>query len=192
MTVIPTKGLLIKDRILALQPTSCLSDENTKKGRSPKEPPHRRININRLTLAVLVTGTGSAQTVLFAFLLAGIAGQETGLLQNSAERRIKKKQSTADAMTHSLGLAGRAAATHVDADFELVLEIHQLEGLAHDHLKGLTVEIFLEGAAVHNDGAGSGVKTGAGSGSLAAPGSVMEILVHDVTPYRDRVRGCGF
>lgn len=40
-------------------------------------------------------GHGSAQTVLFAFLLAGIAGQETGLLQNAAEGRIKKKQSTA-------------------------------------------------------------------------------------------------
>ena len=39
MAVIPTKGLRIKDRLLALQRASCLADKNTKKGRPRRNHP---------------------------------------------------------------------------------------------------------------------------------------------------------
>lgn len=133
-----------------------------------------------LTLRVLVTSAGSAQTVLFAFLLTRIAGQEAGLLQDRTKGGIHQQQGAGNTVTHGFGLTGHAAASHVDAHVQLFSQLGQHEGLTDDHLQGLAGEVIFKGTTVHRDVAGASVDAGAGSGGLAAAGAVFEFVAHDV------------
>ena len=62
-------------------------------------------------LGELRRATGGLQTVLLALLHSGVAGQQTGLLQNGTHLIAVLQQGAGDAVTDSAGLAGNAAAS---------------------------------------------------------------------------------
>ncbi len=132
-----------------------------------------------LTLGVLVPGAGSALAVLFAFLLAGITGQEPGTLQDRTQFRIGFKQGTGNTVTNGFGLTGYAATADIDLHVILVEELRKHQRLTDNHLQGLAREIIFNAAAIDFNVAASGIETGTRRGVLAAARAVIKLGGHD-------------
>src|SRR5262245_33857775 len=97
---------------------------------TPPTTPHA--NANRATapisaLAVLEPLPRSGLAVLLALLLARVAGQEPGALQDAALLRIERDERARDAVAHRLGLRGVPATLHRRPDVELVCRLDELE-----------------------------------------------------------------
>ena len=71
-----------------------------------------------LTLRELLGAARTAQTDLLTLDFTGIARHEAGLAQDGLEACVIVDQGTGDAVTGSTGLAGFAAAVHVDLHVE--------------------------------------------------------------------------
>src|SRR5580692_9346258 len=69
-----------------------------------------------LTFAVLEAFACPGLAVFFAFLFAGIAGQQALGLERRAQGDVRLEQRARNAVTDRSGLAGRTAAHDVDAD----------------------------------------------------------------------------
>src|SRR4051812_35606065 len=85
------------------------------------------------TLAELEAFAGTGLTVFFAFLLTGIAGQETFRFQRGAQSSIGFEQGAGNTMTDCAGLPSGAAALDIDADIELASGGGHRERLGDDH-----------------------------------------------------------
>src|SRR6185369_14553373 len=72
-----------------------------------------------LALAELESGPGALLSVLLAFLLARVPGQEARRLQAVAQFGIELEQSTGNAEADRPGLARAASPQHRDGDVEL-------------------------------------------------------------------------
>src|SRR5215213_3982622 len=116
--------------------------------------------------------------VLLAFLGAGVAGDEAGVLERGAEVGVELHQRARDAVAHGAGLAGRAAARDVDDDVELAGGVGERQRLADDHAERLVGEVLVEGLAVDLDLARARPKVDARGRSLAPPRSVILDVCH--------------
>src|SRR5437870_738365 len=126
-----------------------------------------------LALRELEATTRTGAAVLLALDLAGIAGEQPGLLQGRTERGVRDQERTGHAEAHRTALPGLPTA--LDRDDRVVgldrlgedERLHQVEPV------GLAREVVLERAAVHLHATGAGAQEHAGGGGLAATGSVV-------------------
>ncbi len=116
---------------------------------------------------------GFAPADLFAFDLAGIAGDEACLTQGLAQGRIVLHQRPGNAVANRAGLTGDPATADLDLDVELPGELHQFERLAHNHAAGLASKELINGPLIDGDAPGARLHMHAGRGSLAPAGTVV-------------------
>ena len=83
-------------------------------------------------LAELRRAAGGLEAVFLAFLHTGIAGQETGLLQDGAVILAGQQQGPSNAVAQGAGLAGHAAAGNGGYDVHLTGVAGGLQGLGDD------------------------------------------------------------
>ena len=106
----------------------------------------------RLALAELRSATSGFETVLLSFLHSRVTGEETGLLQRSAEvLGIVLEQSSGDTVADSTGLTGNTAACNAANDVELLFGTGENERLTNDRLEGIKAEIIVDIAVVDRD-----------------------------------------
>src|SRR5579883_1300009 len=126
----------------------------------------------RLPLAVLRSLAGLLETGLLALLHPGVAGEESGLLQNRAVRLdVRLVQRAGDAQAQRAGLAGDAAAVDPGDHVVAAVQLQDVERLVDFLLVHLVREVRVEGPAVDLPLAGAGHDAHAGHGLLAAPGA---------------------
>ena len=119
----------------------------------------------RLSLAELRSATSGFEAVLLALLHSGVAGQETGLLQNGTHLIAVLQQRTGNTVTDSAGLAGNAAACYGADNIKLTQGIGEGHGLTNDQLQGLQTKVIVDVTAVDGDAAGAvGEQVHAGHG----------------------------
>src|SRR3954447_20023944 len=126
-----------------------------------------------LPLGELEPLTCALLSVLLALVLAGIAGQETELLELATQFGIELNQCPCDAETGRAGLACEAAAVGEDQHIEFVGRFRCQERLTHHSPGGLGGEILVPSAAVDGDGALAGTQKNAGNGGLPPARSQM-------------------
>ena len=107
--------------------------------------------VRRLTLGELGSATGCLEAVLLSFLHSGVAGQEAGGLQGAAELGVQGQQGTGDAVTDSAGLAGNAAASHIDNHIHSVNHTGGNQGLTDNELQGVQAKVLVDVAAIDNE-----------------------------------------
>src|SRR6185369_16701532 len=83
----------------------------------------------RLALRELEAAACLGAAVLLALDDARVAGQEPGLLDRRAERRLVTGERLGDAMLHCAGLTGKAATDYCRNDVVLVTAIGDVERL---------------------------------------------------------------
>ena len=126
-----------------------------------------------LTLGELGRATGLVQADLLALDLAGVTGQEAGLTHGAAQFLVEFHQGAGDTVADGARLAGGAAADDGDADIDPLGHVGRLQGLAHDHARGLAAEELVQRATVHDDVAAAERHEDAGAGGLAAADGVQ-------------------
>src|SRR5690606_31147673 len=124
-----------------------------------------------------------AEADLLALDFARIARHVTGVPKHLAQGLIVIDESAGQTMTDRAGLARGAAAFDRSFDVEVLVQIHGLERLAHDHAGSLAAEELLERAPVDSDGAGALTQEHAGGGCLAAAGAVIRRNGHGGSVY---------
>src|SRR5271168_1949261 len=87
----------------------------------------------RLPLGVLGSLAGLLQAVLLRFLLAGVPGQETRLLQRAAQLGIELAQGPGDAEAERSCLTRHPAPVDGDIDVPGLRLLSEPQGLGHDH-----------------------------------------------------------
>src|SRR5438067_11469436 len=97
----------------------------------------------RSALAELLATARAVQADLLALDFARIARDEAGTAQVGLERRVVVDQRPRDAVAHRAGLAGLAAAVHVDLDVESRVVGREHQGLPDDHDRRLAAEVLL-------------------------------------------------
>src|SRR5690606_1521668 len=103
--------------------------------RTPSVPKRRTPSFStrarRSALRELRGATGLAEPVLLALHDPGVAGEHPGLLQLGPQLGLELDESTGDAETESVRLAGDAAALQGGVDVVSTLGLGDLEGLHH-------------------------------------------------------------
>ena len=136
--------------------------------------------LRRLSLAELRSLTSLMQTVLLAFLGAGIAGQEACRFQSGLIAFVCDDQSAGDAVADSARLTGEAAALHVHDNVELAGGGSELKGLIYDVLQGVKTEVFVQRPLIDDDAAAAvGYEPNAGDCLLSASGAEILYLLFD-------------
>src|SRR2546423_2388310 len=95
-----------------------------------------------LPLRVLRGLAGALQAVLLALLHAGVARQESGLLEGRAQLLVRVEQRPGDAVGDGAGLSGHPPAQHLDADVEPAERVRQPQRLQHDLLQPALAEVL--------------------------------------------------
>ena len=117
----------------------------------------KSVRKGKLTLAELEATACARLTRLLALDLTGIAGEETGGLQGSAVGLlVDLAEGAGNTQTDGLGLSFGTTAHERDLDVKLTCCAGDLEGLVHDVLEGLLLEVIVQFAAIDNDVTGSG------------------------------------
>ena len=126
------------------------------------------------------------QTVLFAFLSAGVAGEEAGCLQSGLVAFVGDDERTGDAVANRACLTGETAALHVDDDVELAGGGGELQGLIYDVLQGVESEVFVQGPLVDDDAAAAvGDEPDASDCLLSAAGAeILDLLFNLLGSHR--------
>ena len=106
-------------------------------------------------LAELRRATSGFEAVLLALLHSGVAGQQTGLLQNGTHLIAVLQQGAGDAVTDSAGLAGNAAASDGANDIKLAQGIGKGHGLTNDQLQSFEAEVLIDVTAIDGEGTGA-------------------------------------
>src|SRR5688572_8791926 len=127
----------------------------------------------RLALRILRRAAGLVQADLLALDLARVARHEAGLAQRGLQRLVVLDQRAGEPEADRAGLAGDATALDRDVDVELLLELRELERLAHDHARRLAAEERVERLAVDDDRALARLEEDARGRRLAATGTVI-------------------
>src|SRR5512138_3994929 len=104
-----------------------------------------------LALAELEPTASAGLAVLLPLHHAGVAGEETGLLQRGPELRIQQAQRAAQPVANRAGLAGQPAPDDVHRHVDLPRLLEDLQRLVEDHLRGLAPEVLVERTAVDDD-----------------------------------------
>src|SRR5688572_5527845 len=134
--------------------------------------------LSELTLAELEPLAGSGQSVLLAFLRAGVAREEAFLAQLRAQLLVVLHEGARDAEAQGAGLAGHAAAGRRREHVELVDGFGQDQGVADDELQNLRGEVVLDGLAVDDDLSRAGPEEHAGGRRLAPARPVILSRCH--------------
>lgn len=103
-----------------------------------------RNSVVRLTLAELELTTCSGLTGFLTLNFAGIARQESVLLQNRTELGIDLAQCACDTQTSGLGLSLDPAAIEVDDDVVVFDGVGGQQGLLHLKLQDIEREVCFE------------------------------------------------
>ena len=141
-------------------------------------------------LRELEAATSLAAAILFALDDAGIAGQETVVLQGRAQGGLEQRQRLGNTVAHRTSLTGEAAALDRADDIVLVHAFGNLEGLGQDQAPGRTREVFFHALAVDDHAAGAGLDPDTGHGVLAFAGGIgAAILVDHGIGKLDRLSG---
>src|SRR6202012_1840927 len=93
------------------------------------------------------------EAVLLRFLLAGVAGEETGALQRATQFGVDLAQAAGDAEAHGAGLARDPAAVDRGVDVIGLGGVRHPERLGDEHAVGGGREVALDRELVHPDGA---------------------------------------
>src|SRR5690606_24161921 len=109
----------------------------------------------RSALRVLGRLAGLLEAVLLGLLLAGVAGEEAGLLEGGPQLGVELGEGPSDAEAQRTGLTGGAAAVDRGVDVVDAGRLGDPQRLGEDHLVGLRREVVLEGPLVDGDGAGA-------------------------------------
>src|SRR6185312_15508224 len=97
-----------------------------------------------LALRELRRATSLVQTDFLALHFTRVAGHEAGLAKRRLQGFVVLDQRAGDAEADRAGLAGDAAAFHVDADVELVGHLGEFQRLAHDHARSFAAEEIIQ------------------------------------------------
>ena len=108
----------------------------------------------RLALGELEALAGARATGLFALLHAGIAGEETFLLQLGAEGFVDFKKGAAEGEAQGAGLAVDSAARGFGGDIIAMNRVGDFQRTEDLVLKRETAEVVGKIAAIDLDGAG--------------------------------------
>ena len=122
----------------------------------------------RLALGELEALAGAGTTGLFALLHAGIAGEETLLLELGAEGFVDFDKCAAEGEAQGAGLAVDSAAGGFGGDIVAVNRVGDFQRTEDLVLKRETAEVVGKIAAIDLNGAGSGLHANAGNGSFTA------------------------
>src|SRR5687768_1722987 len=137
-----------------------------------------------LPLAELEALARPRLTVLLAYLLARVAGEQARRLQPLAQLVVEPKEGARDAMADGAGLARRAAAFHGHLDVEFLRRLGQQQRLLDDHPQDVVGEVAVEGLAVDRDVAAPGAQEDPRRRGLAPAGAVVaELAQFDSSPY---------
>src|SRR5258706_8505478 len=128
-------------------------------------------------LGVLEPLASARLTVLLALFLAGVAGEKPRLFEAGATLGVDGDEGSRDAVPHGVGLGAVPAAGHGGLDVVLVEHFDELERLAHDHARRLSLEVLIAGHAVHLELARAGLHPNAGDGGLSFAGRVGGFLL---------------
>src|SRR5690606_30515030 len=107
----------------------------------------------------------------FTFDFAGVASNQTSLLQRRFERFVVVDECTGDTVAHCTGLTAFAAAMNVDVKVERFKVVGQRQWLTYDHAAGFTGKVLVDGLAVDDDLARSFFQEHASHRGFAAAGS---------------------
>src|SRR5574337_161694 len=132
----------------------------------------------RSALRELLAPACGMQADLLALDLARVARDEAGLAQRGLERGVVVDQRARDAVAHCAGLAGLAAASHVDRDVEALDMVGQHQRLLGDHDRSLAAEEFGDVAAVDRDLAAALFQKHTGDARFAPAGAVVPFTNH--------------
>src|SRR6476646_11595922 len=105
----------------------------------------------RLALRELEAGAGALLAVLLALLHAGIAREETSLLETLAQLHVVELERAGDAVADRAGLAAGTAAVDRHHDVEFVVRLGERKRLLDDHLEHFVREVLIERARVDRD-----------------------------------------
>ena len=120
-----------------------------------------------LSFRELEAFTGPGLSVLLTFLHTRIARQETVLLQDGAQRRVRDDQSSSNAVPHGARLAERSAPGERGDDIEPLERIGDLERLFDEDSNRVRREIILELPIIDDDFADAMRQTNPGYGRFA-------------------------
>src|SRR2546421_6377487 len=129
-------------------------------------------------LAELLATACAVQSDLLALDFARVARDEAGTAQVGLEGRVVVDQRTGDAVAHRAGLAGLAAAVHVDLDVEGRVVGREHQRLLDDHDRRLAAEVLLYRLAVDEDLSRALLDEDTCHRRLAAAGSVIPVSDH--------------
>src|SRR5262249_49186599 len=129
-----------------------------------------------LALRVLEALAGAGLAVLLALFLAGVAREKAGLLQARSTFGVDGAEGARDAVAHGVGLGAVPPARDRGGHVVLIEHFDELERLAHDHARRLSLEVGVAGHAVHLDLPRSGLDPDAGDGRLPLAGCVRGFL----------------
>src|SRR5262245_37952639 len=121
-----------------------------------------------LALAELLAAARLVEADLLSLDFARVARHETRLRQRGLKLRVVVDERAGDALAHRAGLAGLAAADHVDHDVERGLVVGEHERLAHDHAARLAREELVDRLLVDDELARACLDEHARDRSLAA------------------------
>src|SRR3954462_1619251 len=145
-----------------------------------------------LTLRELRGFASLVKAGLLALDDAGVAREEAFLLQDAAKLRIGLDECAGDAVARRLGLAGRAAAVHPDAQVVRPLEPGCLERREHLHAIREAREVVVERPAVEPRRAVAGAQDHARDRGLALAGAaVLRELAHLTSKGVGPCASCG-
>src|SRR5579859_2856411 len=117
-----------------VRPTPTFPGKCPRNGRPDPTFPGKSRTFGWLALRVLRSLAGPLQAGLLALLLARVAGEEAGLLEDRAELRVALQQRPGQAVGDRAGLAGLAAADDLDAGV-VALGVGHPEGRHHHQLE---------------------------------------------------------
>src|SRR5438128_1971581 len=126
----------------------------------------------RLALRELEAAACLGAAVLLALDDAWVAGQEPGLFDRGAERRLVTRERLGNAMLHCAGLTRKAPTDYGRYDVILVTTISDIEGLVDDQSKRRTREIDFLLPPVDDDLARARLQPDARDRILAAAGRI--------------------
>src|SRR5580692_1126059 len=151
-------------------------------------PPSRQILTTRLALRELERLARFRPAVLLALDGAGVAGEETTLLQYAAQLRLEIGQRLGQAMTHRTGLTGQAAAGDRADHIVLAVPSGRDQRLLDHHAQHRAGEIDFDLAGVDHDLAGTGLDPDARNRVLALAGGIGSAVFVDLLDIFRRFR----
>src|SRR3974390_1993396 len=107
----------------------------------------RRLS-TRLALGELEPPASALLAVLLPFVLTGVPGQESELLQTSTQFGVEFDQGARDAEPGRSGLTRQSAAVCENQNFELVRRFGGQQRLAHDVPRGVVHEVVFKWPAI--------------------------------------------